>query len=666
MSTPQRAARDINRVETLLAISSDGSGATVQVEADPLTGRLLVNSTGGAGGTQYTDGQAAAANPVGTQPVYTNGSGITTAVSTSNPLPVSASVAPTPDASPATQNITAQDTGSTTTTLANNQSVRTGSPTANSTATFALSSWETVSIEVTGTWTGTLLVEGSFDNGTRYYQKAVKQIGTSYIANNFTANFAGTVNVATLNQLVVRSTATWTGTATVTIRESTNNNGIYVHNGLNIQDSVIATNKLTVKSASTAAVATDPAVVVAISPNNIVTSVNSELPDTTGTITNATQTTPIVATGLAGYDNVLVTISGTYGTATATFQGSDDGGTTWYNTTVATRTDSPVIEGGYTSLTNITRAWNINIQGFDSFRVNPSAVASGTVNIRISPESAPTNAGATVQLGAQLPSGTNVIGHVIADSGSTTAVTQPTAASLNATIVGTGTFAVQAAATLAAETTKVIGVTRTADGSGNLLTSTTNALDVNIKSGNLTTLPVTNTGTFAVQATQSGTWNIGASTATGSAVPANALYQGGIAKTANPSAASDGNLTGVLLDKLGKVISVGSIRDLKVNQVTTITASVSETTVLTQVASTFLDVYGVIVTNTSATAVTVAFKDSTTGTTQFNIAVPAGDTRGFMLPEGGAIKQGTVNNNWTATTQSVTSVIITMLAVKNI
>ena len=46
-----------------------------------------------------------------------------------------------------------------------------------------------------------------------------------------------------------------------------------------------------------------------------------------------------------------------------------------------------------------------------------------------------------------------------------------------------GTFAVQAASTLAAETTKVIGVTRTADGSGNLLTSTSNALDVNIKSG---------------------------------------------------------------------------------------------------------------------------------------------------------------------------------------
>ena len=40
---------------------------------------------------------------------------------------------------------------------------------------------------------------------------------------------------------------------------------------------------------------------------------------------------------------------------------------------------------------------------------------------------------------AALPAGTNVIGHVIADSGSTTAVIQPTAANLNATVVGTVT-----------------------------------------------------------------------------------------------------------------------------------------------------------------------------------------------------------------------------------
>lgn len=170
--------------------------------------------------------------------------------------------------SPATQNITVQDTGSTTTTLANSQSVRTGSPTAGSVATFNLSGVETVIIQATGTWTGTLLIEGAFDGGTRYYQKAVKQIGTSYIANNFIGNFSGTMNSAGLTQVAVRATAAWTGTATITIQTSLSDNGVYVHNGLSIQDATIATNKLTVKSASTAAIAADPAVVVSLSPNS--------------------------------------------------------------------------------------------------------------------------------------------------------------------------------------------------------------------------------------------------------------------------------------------------------------------------------------------------------------------------------------------------------------
>ena len=68
-----------------------------------------------------------------------------------------------------------------------------------------------------------------------------------------------------------------------------------------------------------------------------------------------------------------------------------------------------------------------------------------------------------------LPAGTAILGKIGIDQttpGTTNAVavtntsfgvTQATAANLNATVVGTGTFAVQAAATLAAETTKVIG-----------------------------------------------------------------------------------------------------------------------------------------------------------------------------------------------------------------
>lgn len=56
--------------------------------------------------------------------------------------------------------------------------------------------------------------------------------------------------------------------------------------------------------------------------------------------------------------------------------------------------------------------------------------------------------------------------------------------------------------TLAATSTKQSDgtqKTQIVDGSGNVIGATSNALDINIKSGNLTTLPVTNAGTFAVQ-----------------------------------------------------------------------------------------------------------------------------------------------------------------------
>lgn len=60
-------------------------------------------------------------------------------------------------------------------------------------------------------------------------------------------------------------------------------------------------------------------------------------------------------------------------------------------------------------------------------------------------------------------------------SNSVLTVVQPGAANLNATVIGTGTFAVQA-------TQSGTWSTRTQDGSGNTIGSTSNALDINIKS----------------------------------------------------------------------------------------------------------------------------------------------------------------------------------------
>lgn len=108
-------------------------------------------------------------------------------------------------------------------------------------------------------------------------------------------------------------------------------------------------------------------------------------------------------------------------------------------------------------------------------------------------------------ISAALPAGTNVIGHAIIDTGSTTAVTQATAASLNATVVGTGTFAVQA--TLQASSATAIGT---------------------------------------VNPTTAANWGIGA---TGSAVPANAIFSGGTDGT---------NLRGFLVDSTGRANIIGT------------------------------------------------------------------------------------------------------------
>lgn len=104
----------------------------------------------------------------------------------------------------------------------------------------------------------------------------------------------------------------------------------------------------------------------------------------------------------------------------------------------------------------------------------------------------------------------------------------------------------------------------------------------------------------------------------------------------------------------------------KVLQTTTITASTSETTILTANATNRQDIYGLIIANTSGTAASVTIKDSTGGTTRMTISVPAGETRGFMLAVADALpQQSAANNNWTATSSaSVSSLVITVLAIK--
>lgn len=141
---------------------------------------------------------------------------------------------------------------------------------------------------------------------------------------------------------------------------------------------------------------------------------------------------------------------------------------------------------------------------------------------------------------------------------------------------------------------------------------------------------------------------------------------GGMARQTNPTAVADADRVNAIFDDVGRqVVVLNQVRDLEVHQQTTITNSLTETTILTAVASTFLDVVSLDITNASATAVVVTIKDDTAGTTQaiYALAANGGVAKVFNVP----LKQGTVNKNWTATLSvNTVTVYINAQAVKNV
>jgi hypothetical protein len=197
----------------------------------------------------------------------------------------------------------------------------------------------------------------------------------------------------------------------------------------------------------------------------------------------------------------------------------------------------------------------------------------------------------------------------------------------------------------------------------------TNALKVD---GSAVTQPVSNAGTFAVQAAQSGTWNIGTVTtitgvttafgATAAAVPANAGYQGLIGKTALPTAVSDGQLVGAMADKFGRQITRTAPRDLLLPFIVSATGT-SGTLLAAQGANVFADIARLLITNESATDVIVAISD---GTNSYPFGLKAGTTAGWSGPGDTAQPAATANTAWTYTVSSgVTTIRMHGVAVLN-
>lgn len=320
--------------------------------------------------------------------------------------------------------------------------------------------------------------------------------------------------------------------------------------------------------------------------------------------------------------NITGTVVLPTGAATSALQSTGNTALTTINTTLG----SPFQAGG--SIGNTTFA----VTNAGTFAVQ--AAQSGTWNI------------------------TNVSGTVSLPTGASTAAKQPalgTAGSASADVL-----TIQGIASMTKLLVTPDSVALPANQSVNV--SQMNGVTVTMGNG------TAGTGVQRVTIASDSTGIIAAAgqTAAAASLTVNPLTIGGRAATANPTAVTDGQVVNTMHDKVGKLVAVGAIRILKGSQQTSISNTTSETTIVTAVSATFLDLYGLILANTGATTTKVSIRDTTAGTVIAVIEVPTLETRGFTVTVDSAIPQTTVNTNWTATCASATTALeVTALYVKN-
>lgn len=254
--------------------AQETGGHLAQIDADldvALSTRAsAANQTNGSQKAQQVDAAGAVVGPV-----QVNG-GV-------NHLPVYLPL----DVASGTQNITTQDIGSVTTTGYANQSFILGTPTVGSVATLTVNSIQTVMAEIKGIWTGTLAIEVSSDSGSTWVPRGVHVVGTAIFSSSVTANVLGSLNASAKTNVRVRATTAMTGTAQVSFLVSDNPSNIYVANPVKLVDSSSTTSntQMNIKAASTAAVATDTSIVVALNPGtplNLPTGASTAALQTTG------------------------------------------------------------------------------------------------------------------------------------------------------------------------------------------------------------------------------------------------------------------------------------------------------------------------------------------------------------------------------------------------
>lgn len=275
------------------ALRTDSSATT-----QPISATSLPLPTGAATSALQTTGNASlvsidAGIPAGLGSA-TSANSMPVVIASDQVLPVT-----TADVAPASGSVTTLDTSTSSLIGSNGQVFYVGTPTAGSASVFALSSQENVSVQVSVLGGGgTLVVEISSDGGVGYIRPNVFQPSTTSYSNAFTSSFLVTVPVAGMTNIRVRSTTSWTGTATVLVRETVNTRNITVTDPL---PGIVGTIVLPTGAATSALQSTG---------NSSLSSIDTKL---TSQATAANQSTEI--TSLQLIDNAIGSVAaGTAGT----------------------------------------------------------------------------------------------------------------------------------------------------------------------------------------------------------------------------------------------------------------------------------------------------------------------------------------------------------------
>jgi hypothetical protein len=269
------------------------------------------------------------------------------------------------DAVSAAAAVTTQDIVSTSAAGANGQAIITGTPTAASFATATLAANQTARIQVTGTWTGTLQAEVSFDSGVTWVPTSVSQTDTVAPALSFTNNFVGSVNAVGATNVRVRATAPVTGSASVLLIASY----AVVADKMPIVGGKVQVGAPADGVATPTAITTQDAVAITSA------GANGQVFLTGGALT----ANSFAQVSLIGNHTTRVQASGTW-TGSLTVEQSIDNGVRW---TRALAVQEETFSTDHTFTQNFTA--RVTTIGSTQLRVRSTAVMTGTANVSFVP-----------------------------------------------------------------------------------------------------------------------------------------------------------------------------------------------------------------------------------------------------------------------------------------